>query len=58
MNEKRITRSEMMAMDRHRFELLVAIAETGAWRLWGIWWQKRIEWFEDIATGDLVIRYE
>ncbi len=57
MQEKRIKKLDLTRMPLHSFKMTMQCLEIGAFRLLGIFWKKRIEWFED-KNGDIVFRYE
>lgn len=58
MKEKRITLFELAHYDKSTYDMNEMLIDNKCWRLLGAMWKKRIEVFEDIKTGDLVMRYK
>jgi hypothetical protein len=58
MREKRFTFKELMNMSSIDFRLFCNALSAGAFRVLGIPWTERVEWYHDEETGDLVFHYE
>lgn len=53
MKEKRFSLIEMM-----NNPMIQKCLENETFRLLGINWKEKVEWFQDPCTGDIVVRYE
>jgi hypothetical protein len=58
MKEKIITSSELRRMSAPEFEMTRRCIELGTFHLLGIPWKRKIEWYSDIITGDMVIKWD
>lgn len=58
LKERRFTLLDIVRMEDNQFKGFCVCYSTGAWRLFGIGYKDYVEWFTDIMTGDVVVRYD